>query len=342
MNKVLDKLNIKTTEFTKAPKKQKVFNKVKNGVPPIANYNMEADILYLPQTKEGFKYCLVMCDLANNKFDIQPMKNRNTDEAVEAFKKMVKRKYIKAPKISLRTDNGAEFQGKFDKMLKNNEIWHRKVLPYRHKQMANVESLNRQLGNIFNEYMNMKELETGEIYKEWTDILEPVRKELNNYREIKLIKLKDWKPKLFDPVAVKEQAKYKIGDLVHRKLDYPKNALNNNQPTANFRMGDFRWDTLARKVKKVVYMPDAPFYRYVLEGLPNVSYPEIELMPSKEKQQKYDVEKFLKEKVIKGNKFYLVKWKNYKVAQATWELGKHLKDDIGEKVFNAMIQNMPK
>ena len=340
MNQVLKNLKILDNEFTKAPKKQKVFNKVKNNVPPIQNFNMEADILYLPTTKEGFKYLLVMCDLANNKFDIEPIKNRTADEAVEAFKNMIKRKYIKAPKITLKTDNGKEFQGKFDKLMKDSNIWHKVALPFRHKQMANVESLNKQLGLIFNEYMNMKEIQTDEQYNEWTDILEPVRKELNNYRKIDLPKYKDWNIKLFDPVNVKEMPKFKIGDFVFRKLDYPKNALNKAQPTANFRMGDFRWDTVARKINKVVLMPDAPFYRYVLEGLQNVSYPEIELMKSDEVIQKYEVERFLKKKIVNKKTFYLVKWKNYKIKDASWEEASIIKKDVGNKIFDELVKNM--
>ena len=341
MDQVLRNLKIKDNQFTKTPKKQKVFNKVKNNIPPIENYNMEADILFLPTTKDGYKYLFVMCDLANNKFDIEPIKNKTADEAVEAFKKMIKRKYIKAPKVTLKTDNGKEFGGKFDKLMKDSQIWYKVALPFRHKLLANVESLNRQLGQIFNEYMNMKEMENDEPYNEWTDILEPVRKELNNYRKIKLPKFKDWNLKLFNPAIVKEQPKFKIGDLVHRKLDYPKNALNNKQPTEKFRKGDFRWDTVARKINKVVYMPDPPFYRYVLEGLPNVSYPEIELIKSNEIHQKYDVDKFLKKQYINKNKtLYLVKWKGYKVKDATWEEETELRKDLGNKIFEELAKQI--
>ena len=57
MDKLIKKLNIDET-YTKAPK-QKVFNKVKDNVPHVEDYNFMADLLLLPETKKGFKYLLV-------------------------------------------------------------------------------------------------------------------------------------------------------------------------------------------------------------------------------------------------------------------------------------------
>jgi hypothetical protein len=36
-------------------------------------------------------------------------------------------------------------------------------------------------------------------------------------------------------------------------------------------------------------MTDEPYFRYILEGMPNVSYSEYELIKSKEKETKYIV-----------------------------------------------------
>eukprot|EP00981_Chlorochromonas_danica_P010827 scaffold3440_cov166-Ochromonas_danica.AAC.1 len=112
---------------------------------------------------------------------------------------MFKRKYIKKPYASLKTDGGSEFKGVFHKWLQNNEIMHKVSLPFRHKQMANVESLNRQLGRLFNGYMNTKEEETGKRYREWTDIVDIVRKELNEHRHKKL---EAFNPDDYPPVSI--------------------------------------------------------------------------------------------------------------------------------------------
>ena len=50
MDKLIKKLNIDET-YTKAPK-QKVFNKVKDNVPHVEDYNFMADLLLLPETKK--------------------------------------------------------------------------------------------------------------------------------------------------------------------------------------------------------------------------------------------------------------------------------------------------
>ena len=341
MEEILKKLNINNV-FTKTPPKQKKFNSVKNGVPPIANYNFEADLLHLPKTSKGLQYLFVITDLANNKFDIEPMKNKSSTDCVEAFKKILKRTYIGKPQISLRTDNGTEFKKEFDTFLKKVDVLHLTTLPYRHQQMANAESLNRQLGTILNNYMNQKELDTEKPYNEWTDILPFIRKELNKHRATTLPAYKDWNLKIFDPTKVQGDPKFKMGNLVHRKLDYPKNALGHNQATANFRVGDFRWETNARKIVKVVYMPDAPYYRYVLEGLPNVSYSEIELLSSSEAEPKYIIERFLETKVVNKKRFYKIKWKELPVKNATWEPENELIRDIGEQSLKNFVAEMKK
>jgi len=102
---------------------------------------------------------LVIVDLATNEFDIEPLKNKTSENVLNGFQKIIKRKFLKLPKGSLRTDSGTEFKGVFHKWLLEKEVFHKNALPNRHKQMANVESLNKQLGRIFNGYMNFKEEE---------------------------------------------------------------------------------------------------------------------------------------------------------------------------------------
>ena len=104
-------------------------------------------------------------DLYNNDFDIEPIKTKEPKEVLEAMKTMFKRKYIKKPYASIRTDAGTEFQGVFHKYLFDESMLHRIAIPNRHQQLANVENVNRQLGRLFNGYMNNKEEQTGRVYK---------------------------------------------------------------------------------------------------------------------------------------------------------------------------------
>lgn len=181
---LIKKLEIDET-FTTPVKKPKRFTKVKDQIPLVSDYNFMADLLFLPHTEKGFKYLLVVVDLATDEFDIEPLKDKNPESVLKAMKAMFKRPYIKKPEYSIKTDSGSEFKGVFQKYLFDNSIYHSVALPNRHTQLANVELLNRTLGRLLNGYMNSVEEKTGKEYKEWTEALPLIRDELNALRKKK-------------------------------------------------------------------------------------------------------------------------------------------------------------
>ncbi len=134
------------------------FNNIRNNVPQKEDYNMMADLLELPKTKNGYRYLLVIVDLFSREFDIEPLKNKEPKNVLDAMKKCFGRKHLNKTYASLRTDSGNEFKGVFHKWLFDNNILHKVALPNRHKQLSTVESLNKQLGRLFNGYMNKKNL----------------------------------------------------------------------------------------------------------------------------------------------------------------------------------------
>lgn len=330
---ILNKLNIDETFTRPTNKKQKVFNKVKDNVPLIKDYNMMADILDLPTTKHGYKSCLVVVDLASDAFDIEPIKNKESKTTLQALKTIFKREYLNEPYMSLTTDDGSEFKQVFHKWLYDEGIDHRVTKPYRHKQMANVEALNKQLGRLFNGYMNRVERETGKVFKEWTQAIPIIREELNKIRIKKLPKsVLDMKPPHFNLDA---EPKYKVGDLVYYKYDYPHDALGNKQPTHNFRMGDFKFNPTPKKIKKVLIFPEEPTFRYMITGIKNASYSEHELMPAKaeETEEKYEVKELIGKKKLKNIIYYLVWWKCYTKNKSTWKKRADLiEDGLGDIV----------
>jgi hypothetical protein len=285
--------------------------KVKEQIPLVADYNYMADVLYLPTDKFGFNKLLVVCDIADDTFDIEKMKGESAEETLNAFKKMMKRDIIKVPYASLLTDGGSSFKGVFHKYLYENGVNHRVARPGRHHQLSNVDSLCRQLGMVFNGIMNKKEEETGKVSKAWTHAIDEVRGKLNNYRRSRGVKLpKDlttYEYPIFDNVIpkikikkikikkggdLKEEVdahptdpneytqikpKYKEGDLVNVLLEEPQTILGKKQPTKNFRMGDLRLEKKKRKILKVLYYSGPNHYRYLVDGLPGASYTEQEL-----------------------------------------------------------------
>jgi len=361
-------ISSKILKSTKSIKQPDNFTNVKDNIPLIPNYNEQSDILFLPTTSDGYKYLLVITDLATNKFDFEPLKNKDAKTVLEAMNKIFKSsKYIRKPHASFSTDSGTEYKDVVDKWLYKNNIFHKTAIPGRHTQQANVESLNRVLGRVLNNYMSQKELETGKVYREWTDILPGLKKELNEYRENPNIpksiykyeypnfeitgteisdpeskaKIKTTKKKININSLFKGQTdgkiyeehlpKFKIGQMVYRKLDKPRNILGHNQPTENFREGDIRWSVIEpRKIKRILYFNTEPYYRYILNDVPNVSYPENELKKATEKAEKYIIQSIKSKKTIKGKVCYEVKWKGYK--RTTWEPRTQLIKDIPDLI----------
>jgi hypothetical protein len=317
MNALLKKLKIDET-YTK-PLKKPIWDSVKQNTYPKQDYNFMADVLFLPETKEKFKYLLVVVDLWSDEFDIEPIKNKEPQTILDAMKTMFKRKHIKEPYASIRTDDGNEFKGVFHKYLNDNNILHRVGEPGRHQQLANVENLNRTLGRLLNGYMNSVEEATGKVYREWTDVIDVIRTDLNELR-----KKPDGNIYKMASITDKEPT-FKIGDVVIRKSEKPRNALGNIQPTSNFRVGDYRWDTTnPRKIIKVLYYPNN--IRYVLNGFPNVSYTENELKRVKS-QEKYAVRQLIGKKKERNVTYYLVWWRKYKKSESTWEKERDLIED---------------
>eukprot|EP00981_Chlorochromonas_danica_P013242 scaffold5998_cov440-Ochromonas_danica.AAC.1 len=175
---ILDDMGINET-FTKRVQREKVYNSVKDNVPLVEDWNMMADLLFLPTAKFGFKYLFVIVDLATDEFDIEPIKNKEPATILKAMKKCFDRDFVSQPEYSLKTDSGSEFKGVFHKWLYDENILHKVAPAHRHQAMGNVESLNRQLGRLFNGYMNKVEEKTGKPCKNWTDIVGVVRTKLN-------------------------------------------------------------------------------------------------------------------------------------------------------------------
>lgn len=277
MKAILRKFNI-SERLTKPRLKQKEFNEIQYNVPMKEDLNFMCDLLHLPETVEGYKYLLVVVDLATKEFDCQPLKEIKSKSTVKAMEKIFKRPYLKKPYSSIQADGGAEFNRFFTQWCNDNDILLKRTVPYRHQQNSMIESLNRQLGRLFAGYMNMMEKKEGEVYREWDDILDDVRIEMNKFRKREMPKnVSDYEYPFFDQTEV---PRFKVGDWVHYKLDYPRNALNKKQPTPNFREGDYRYSHKAVKIVKVIQMNTKPFYRYMLENTPNASYSEYELLKS--------------------------------------------------------------
>jgi len=296
-DKLLSDLGV-NEKLTKGPRKQKVFNKVKDNIPKVAHYNYQADLLFLPTSERAklkFKYLLVMVDIANDAFDIEPITNKLSSTVLEATKRIFKRGILKPPKASIRTDSGTEFKGDFKKYLHDHNILLKTSLPDRHKQTGNVERLNREISRIIMSYLDKLDQENGEVNTQWLKVIPIIRKRLNSIRKKKLPKGDEWKTMdypIFEPteeiIKKTKEGKtkvvnklinpmYRVGDRVHHALDRPQNAQGEKQH-GGFRMGDHRFSTNKKKIVQVLMYPGTEVhYRYMLEGIKEASFSKHEL-----------------------------------------------------------------
>lgn len=324
MKSILEKLGIDET-YTKDVKKPKYFTKIADNIPHQKNWNFMADLIELPLTKKGNKYLLVCVDLGTREFDIEPLKNKESKTVLSAFKTMFKRQYIKEPKYSLATDGGTEFKGDVATYLYDKSIYHKVALKDRHSQQSMVESLNREIERLLNGYMNKLEEETKETYSEWDTILDVVRKEMNQIRKRPE---KDPVTENFPIFNAQVEPKYKVGDIVYRQSDVPLSALGHEQDTKKWRVGDYRFDKIPKKITKVLYYSGKVPYRYMLSGIKNASYTEAQLRPADgEAEEKQEVKEIIGRKIVKGKPQYLIWWRGEKKASATWEPESSLIED---------------
>jgi len=312
---VLDKLKVDET-FTTKPKQSKQKNRFISSIVPEKDWNYQGDLLHLPITKNGYKYLLVITDVATRNFDFEPMKTTKSLEAVKAFEKIIKRKYLKLPEISIKTDGGSEFKKDFNQYLIDNGIAHITAFPGRHSQMAMVESLNKELGRIFTGMMNKKETKSNQINREWNTQLDLIRKELNNYRERDVDDIKKLQEdKFFDPSEMKKQPKFEEGDVVYYTLTEPKTIIGHKYNDKKFRVGDRTFSFDAKPIVSILYYPDKPNIRYKLKGLPHISFTENELMLA-DSDETFVIDKIVDKKTRKdGTRIYKVKYKGQKTEK---------------------------
>lgn len=128
-----------------------------------------------------------------------------------------------------------------------------------------------------------------------------------------------------------------VGTRVRVILDYPQD-FEGKRLHGKFRAGDLRYEKKIRKVEGVMINPGQPIL-YTVEGIPRTAFTieqlkEVDdsLQGLKPSKIKFEVEKLLKRKKIKGKVHFWVKWKNYNTNNNTWEPRTALKKDVPDMV----------
>jgi len=333
-------------QLYKTPQKDKGEN-MPHMVPVPPNTIQQADILYLPED-DGYKYGLTVVDTGSRLTDVEPMKERTSENTLKAIQAIYKRGILKMPSDQMQVDKGSEFEGDFKKFFEEKGVFVRFAQTGRSKQQALVEARNYAIARPLLMRMTAQELRTGETSREWIEFLPTVIKFLNSRYEVK------YKPPTleedFAPSTCEGQSckLLNVGDLVRYQLDKPVDVVSEKRLKGKFRSGDIRW---SMKPVKIIYLnlnPDQP-PMYKLEGL-NALYTRNQLqpvdespnLPPDETQKKFVIEKIIGKKTEKKKILYEVKWKGY--DETTFEPRENLLKEVPElvKEFDEKKQETPK
>ena len=245
--------------FKKKQEITQLFTIPKRDEPSSRFYNFEkdnchqVDILYLPDDR-GYKFCLVVCDVATSLMDTMPLKKIDSNTVLKAIQDIYKRGPLKMP-TELITDSGSEFKGNFAKYFKDNNVYQKTALTGRHQQVACVEKKNQILGKVLHMLMYSRESLTGKINREWVDELNDIVKRINEryghqpFTEEDLLKHNN-------PMGISQNV-LPIGTRVRVALDEPRDIIG-NKLHGKFRSSDVRWTTEIYHITNFIIDPFEP------------------------------------------------------------------------------------
>jgi hypothetical protein len=238
-------------------------NSEKGEMPVFQTYKpmrQQADVLFLPTAKFGFKYLLVVVDNYTRKFDAQPLKLKDSEAIVKALKKIYNRDIIQKPKM-IEFDAGKEFKGATREYLEDEDIKYRYAMTARHRQMALVESKNFLIGKVINYMLNVNEIKKNKTSKDWYQSDAKFRNLVEKINDSLTYKPpNDNDDSLNDNIIVTKN-NYKLlekGTEVRVTLNYPVDVAYGERQSGSFRAGDIRWSRTVHTIEWIVLHPNNP------------------------------------------------------------------------------------
>jgi hypothetical protein len=310
------------------------------------NTTQEIDVMYLPETDDGYKYLLVIADYSRT-VGASPIKDLKPETIVKAIKQIYKTTDLKKPVI-IQSDNGSEFKKDFVEFYKDSSI--KRIKPYRSRQNGLVENINFIIAKMIAVLLKRDELKTGKPQNNWIQYLKPVIDTYNKSQEHNRKNFdKKFKARMKKSVACKGNAcrLIPVGSRVRIPLEKPEDAEGNTLGK-KFRSNDIRYDTKPYKIEDIILKPDTPPL-YMVNQKDRVAYTKQQLIQiDKEKENEkpeleegfYKVEAFRKKRKNKNRIEYLVKWEDYPENQNTWESRQSLIEDIGLANVNKLAKQI--
>jgi hypothetical protein len=298
-----------------------------SGVP---NAVHQADLLFLPNDG-GFRYLLVVVDIATRKCDAEPIKSKDSAVVKTALIAIYKRKILKHP-LRIEVDAGTEFKGQFEKHFKKTLRIFTKVAG-RHRSQAVVETKNGQIKEILNKAMLSDEINNDATSRKWVYIVPKVVKLINEHFAIEAkmtpidapVKTDNFTKDILD-----------IGTKVRVQLDNPLDYVDGAKLHGKFRKGDIRYEKKISTVTDFYLRPNQP-PMYAVNDNSKVAYTkyalqivkggEVAPLPNDGAQQY--AQRVTDKRKIKGVIEYLVEWED---SSESWELRKTLINEIPDLI----------
>lgn len=289
------------------------------------NIYQQADIVYVPEDKQGYKFILVIADVNNKKIDAVPVKSlkQSSKEIFEGIKTIYERGILKYPKF-LSFDNGNEFKGPDTlKYLHENHINIKIAQTGRHRQQGTVERANEKLGTSIHKLQVNEELITNKIKKDWVDDLEALVKYFNDHLP---------KPITNNKANEVLSTSYSqnlllLGAKVRTLLNKPINTYNSGGLSGTFRKSDIRWSREIKTITNVLITPNMPVM-YQVDDIDKVTYTKQQLQEIKGEQTAPNpeyirgdpkIERIVEKRIVNRKHEYLVKWVNRLDTANSWE-----------------------
>lgn len=145
----------------------------------------QADIMHMP-TDQGFRYILALVDAGTRYKAARALRTKAAKEVAAALADIYGGSGPLRPPVRIMVDAGKEFLGETTKMLEAKGVHIRRAEPGHHRSQAFVESFNRRLAERLFRYEQAKEILTGELCREWVDVL-PKFVDAMNHEKTRLI-----------------------------------------------------------------------------------------------------------------------------------------------------------
>lgn len=244
---------------------------------PELNSVHQMDLLQLPSDR-GRGYALVVYDVATRRTAARPLASKSAGAVLRALRDVYENDLHLRPPQRAEVDGGAEFRGAVAEYLREKGAVIRVGLPGRHRQQAGVEALNGVIGRAIFKAQAAREIETGRTSKAWVADLPGIIAAENRHLERKPPPPPSGA--LPPPADAQDRVILDVGTMVRRVLDRPEDVLGRVLPPGRGKTGrrlaDPTYERTPRPIVGLVLRPGmSP--RYVLRGLPTVSFARYEL-----------------------------------------------------------------